>query len=198
MDKLLNRTYRLEFMSAILIMFAASTIMLETVRITTDLMYNGAELLGLGIGVVLYRYMECDSVREWLVNNWRWLLFVVTIAQYATILVGWYHLEWRYFTIVVMLANVSETSHLAKMTVTNKLLSDDALTQYSIREKRWVRTGRVIGLVAILGYVKVSGDPLPMWVGFTIHGVTCGLTILRDTLWYRHYHQNKLIASHPG
>ncbi len=194
MDKLLDRTYGIEFISAMLIMFVASTIMLETLKSTTDMMYNSAELLGLGIGILIYRYMERDSVREWLVNHWQWMLFIVAIVHYMVILVGWYHLEWRYFTIVVMLTNVSSASGLTRMTITNKLLSDNTLTLYHIREERWIRTGRVVGLVSILAYVKMSGEVLPMWVGFTIHGITCGLSILRDSLWYRHYH-NKLIGN---
>lgn len=186
MDKLMKRVYVFQFMSYMLIMASASTIMLNTMKTTSDVMYNWGELIGLALSLVMYKYIEREKVRESLIQNWRYTVAILGLAQLSMVLVGWYIMEWRFFAIAVVMSNVGEGSSMIKCAVINNLISGKDLTEFEIKSTRWMRSGQIVGLISILTFVKVTGEQLPIEAGLMLHVLKCILTMWEDSLWYRY------------
>ena len=186
MEQLINRVYVLQFLRAALLMASASTIILNTMKITSDVSYNWGELLGLALSLVMYRYIECTSIRERMIRGWRYTVTMLALVQVGIIVLSWYVMEWRFFAMAVVLSNVGEGASMIKEAVVNELLQRVELTEFNIRATRWFRTGQIVGLIGILTYTQQWGQ-LPVEAGLGLHGLVCLLDVLNDSLWYRHY-----------
>lgn len=186
MDKLMERVYVFQFMGSMLIMASASTIMLNTMKTTSDVMYNWGELIGLALSLVMYRHIEREKVRNGLIQHWRYTVAVLGLAQLSMVVVGWYIMEWRFFAIAVVMSNIGEGSSMIKWAVINNLISGKELTEFEIKSTRWMRAGQIAGLISILTFVKVSGSQLPIETGLMLHVLNCILTVWEDSLWYRY------------
>lgn len=187
MNEVKLKTYKLQFVNATLAMFVASTIALNTMKSTSDVMYNGAEFLGLGLALFMYRYIEREGFRELLMRNWRITVPVAILFDMGLIGVSWYTLEWRFFVLAVVMANIQEAASMIRSAAINNLMHSQELTEYDIRCTRYFRAGQLFGLVGILTFTQLMDTQLAVEVGLIIHGVRSLVVAYEDTLWLRKY-----------
>lgn len=185
MKKLKEITIWTALPTSFLLTYTASTVMLQVMKSIDDIMYNSSEVLGLVVSILVYKLLEKSDLREWCIGRGSWFM-LAQIPLYAVISIFSYHyLEWRFFAIVVLWAGAGEFTDSLFGAKVNKHLSGDELTDFRLQERRMTRVGMLLGMLCILAYLKIVGDPLDLGIALSIQVVAVAISSCVGALWFK-------------